>query len=366
MGTQETIVDQRPVDQAPIDPNVTVPRHVREAAERAEAFYKPDPATAEQLTPEQIAAQEQNQPAQQQQPQDQQPVQQLPQDQQPQDQQPQQRADLADENSDSWKQRFLSMQGRWKASQTQLGSMQEQMTQLGEELMRANEVIARGGQQPAQTQNQPHNKLITDQDRETYGDELIDVARRAGLEAVQPELEALRADNDRLKRSATTNAQRELKQSLTSAVPNWMQIQTTPEWVNWLRLPNVYTNQIRGQLLKAAYAAADAPKVIALFRDFVQEVNATGGTLPTTQRQEQQTNAPRAAAVALDTLAAPGRARPAGGDQNLPADKPLYTRGQISGFYRDVRRGVYAGREVEKNRLEQDIINAQAEGRVRN
>lgn len=369
MATQETIVDQRPIDSAPIDTSVVLPKHVRDAAAAAEAYYaNPDPAVPAAQEQNQLAEQQQPNP-QEQQPNPQQPLEQ-PQQQVPQDQQPQPRADLADENSESWRSRFLSMQGRWKASQTQLGVMQEQMTQMGEELMRANEVISNGNMAPRPANGQtvpPHNKLITDQDRETYGEELIDVARRAGLEAVQPELEALRADNERLKSSAITTSQRELKQKLSGAVPNWPQIQKSQEWADWLRLPNVYTNQVRGQLLKAAYAAADAPKVIALFRDFVQEVNATGGTLPTNQRQEQQDNpAPRTPAVALETLAAPGRARPAGGEQNLPADKPMYTRGQISGFYRDVRRGAYSGREVEKNRIEQDIINAQAEGRVRN
>jgi hypothetical protein len=115
--------------------------------------------------------------------------------------------------------------------------------------------------------------------------------------------------------------------------------------------------------------------VVAIFKDFVTEVRATGGVVPGTQpaaqQQVQDQQQSRQAAVNLETLAAPGRARPAGGDTpNTPAEKPTYTRQQIAQFYADKRRaiqgqGPYAGRDQEAARIEADIMAAQMEGRVR-
>jgi len=100
------------------------------------------------------------------------------------------------------------------------------------------------------------------------------------------------------------------------------------------------------------------------------EVAATGQTLQTPQAeqqvsQQQQQPVPRQAAVDLGTLAAPGRAKPASGDSQVPADKPFITRAQISKFYDDKRRGFYAGREAQAAQFEADLTVAQREGRVR-
>ena len=77
--------------------------------------------------------------------------------------------------------------------------------------------------------------------------------------------------------------------------------------------------------------AATQPGIVAFFRGFLQQGGSAGGS---------QT----------------ARARPSG--------KPTYTREQIKQLYEQHRRGAYAGREAEWNRLEADIIAAIREGRV--
>jgi hypothetical protein len=363
MATTETLHAVTPQsDHAPSDPNVTIPKHVRDAAAAADALYKqtyqveetPPPAVeAPPIQPEAPPPAAAEAP----------PVQhEAP------HQDYSQPATPAEVKSDDWASRYNSMYGRWTASQRQVGVMQQQMNDLAAELQRTQELLTRGsaGQENPQT----HKQLITDQDREQYGDDLIDVARRAAMEAVSPELEQLRAANSDLKKQVTTTAQAEVRQMLAAQIPNWVAINRSDDFKNrWLHLRNIYTGEARGKTLNAAYAAADAPRVIAIFNDYINEVKATGGELPGTARQEQQQvvqpTAPRAPAIQLETLAAPGRARPAGGDTNMPADKPTYTRQQIANFYADVRRNAFAGREADKSRIEQDIYMAQREGRVR-
>lgn len=355
MATTEQVRDIPQTDYYPADPNVTVPKHVRDAAEAAEAIYKQ--AYPTETAPEPVAeapAPTPDAPT---------PTPDAP----APHQDYSQPATPAEVQGDDWAARYNSMYGRWTASQRQVGEMQQQMTDLAAELQRTQSLLTQTAPQE-QPQQTSHKQLITDQDREQYGDDLIDVARRAAMEAVSPEIEQLRAANQDLKKQVTTTAQRELKQHLRVRIPNWTAINSSPEFKRWLSLPNIYTGEGRGRMLSAAYAAANAPQVIALFSDFINEVKATGGELPGIARQEQQAPAgvaPRQAAIQLETLAAPGRARPASGDSNLPADKPTYTRQQIANFYADVRRNAYSGRETEKHRIEQDIYVAQREGRVR-
>src|SRR5262245_25256749 len=45
-------------------------------------------------------------------------------------------ASLENENSETWKHRFLAMQGRHDSSQRTIAEMQDQMTQLGNELLK--------------------------------------------------------------------------------------------------------------------------------------------------------------------------------------------------------------------------------------
>jgi hypothetical protein len=248
--------------------------------------------------------------------------------------------------------------------------MQQQMQELGDEVVRLQSLLSAPQPQAAHTQNtrQDHTKLITDQDRETYGDDLIDVVRRGAKEVLGPELDALKAENQHLKQQVTTQAQKDVKVQLRSAVPDWVAINNSEQFKTWCRLPNIYTGQPRSQVLSAAYRAADAPRVIAVFRDFLMEVAATGQTLQTPQAEQQQqpqAAAPRQAAVSLETLAAPGKAKPASGDTQVPADKPFITRAQIIKLYDDKRRGAYDGRLDVFARHEADLQLAQREGRVR-
>jgi hypothetical protein len=358
MTTREVTVDQRPVDLAPIDTSVVVPEHVRRAAELAESFYKQPPV--EQAAPpqeqppapvEQVAP-----PAEQPPPPAEQPA-------------PPPQPDFVapaskDEMRDSeWAARYNSMRGRWETAQRTIGSMQEQMSQLGDELMRTQALLRNQPVEPTPPP-QTHQRLITAEDEQAFGPEVIDLARRAAAETLGPEIDALRAENNSLKARVTTTAKGEVRQALTQSVPNWQTINKSLEFKNWLRLRNIYTGEIRQSMLNAAYEAADAPKVVAFFRDFLREGIATGQMAPAAQ--VEQPLAPRVPAVPLESLAAPGRARPASGESPAsPADKPIYTRAQIATFYNQVRAGYYAGRETDKARLEQSIFTAQAEGRVR-
>lgn len=368
MAANEGLQPLKNPDASTIDPNVRVPDNVRAAAAAADAAHKA--AYAPQPGPE---------PGPEPSPQP---------DLQPQDNRPQPDpaadeaaraaaaaaqpapagddftapADPAALKDSEWARRYNSMRGRYIA-------MEGQLRDLGQELVRTQNMLAAGQQAPAAV-NQPqrgqdHGNLITDQDRESYGEELIDLARRAGREAVGPELEALRAENARLTQRVQTTGKRELFERMDRDIPNWRAINKDTRFLAWLRLPNVYTGQLRGNMLKAAVDGANAPQALQVFRDFLAEAYATGMIAPAQQIEPQPLVAPRAPALALDALAAPGRARPASGDSQVPSEKPIYSRADISKFYDDKRRGFYAGRDADVQAFEADLTAAQREGRIR-
>lgn len=370
MAVHEQIQGTTPPSPLSPDPNVIVPEHVRRAAEAAEALHKKTYTPAAE--PAQPAAQaEPAQPEPAQTPGLQEPARvTAPAQPQPDPVQPvQNQAPAADENvsAEEWRHRYLSMQGRFNAAVRDNGALQQQMAQIAQELVRTQELVqAQTAQPQAQPQRPDHGNLITDEDRRDYGDELIDLQRRVALSAVTPEIERLREENQRLTQRVQNTGKRELFATLDGAVPNWRAINNSPQFKAWLRLPNVYTSQIRKTMLDNAVAGAEAPKVVALFRDFLSEAAATGQTAPSAQVEQQPAPvAPRTPALELETLAAPGRARPAPGDTQVPVDKPIYTRAQISKFYDDSRRGLYAGREAEYRQTEADMQAAQREGRIR-
>lgn len=344
------IRDQTPRTLAPVDESVVIPQSIRDAAARADAFYAKPAAAAPDAPEPQTPADPPAQPD---------PALVAP----PAQPDPPPVADppVAPEEK-SWEHKYNSMKGRFDASQRTIGGMQEQLTELGNELMQTQALIGRG---PAPVAPTPE-RLLTAQDEENYGSELIDLAKRAAKEAVAPQLATLQADNADLAKRLARATGVTLAQSLDQSVPTWREINKNPRFKTWLHSRDVYSGVVRGELLDKARRAADAPRVASFFKGFLQEEAATGNAEPTPQPEPPAPPVPRQAAVPLASLAAPGRARPAGGDGSpMPVDKPVFTRTQISSFYKDVSKGVYVGREAEKLALEKQIFAAQSDGRVR-
>lgn len=359
----------------PIDPNVQIPESVRRAAAKAEAYYAPQPPVADPP----VAPEPQADPAAPLQP----PPPEPPVDpavapEPPKPRKPRAAQRVAapapaeppppapppadpDVPEAQWEHRFRSMKGRYDANQGVMAQMQEQMSLMAQELARTQALLTNPVNQPP-----PPSSLITDLDRQNYGTDLIDLTTRVAREAVEPELNAVKQDNQRLQKRVLQQSQQGVIEHLDAEIPNWREIRASERFQRWLSLPDIYSGVVRKQTIDAAYAAASAPRVLAFFRGFLAEEVATGNIDPPVASQ-QPTPAPRTAAVPLDTIAAPGRARPAsGGNTPAPAeDKPTFTRAMITAFYNDIRAGRWAGRDQDRAAYEQAIFAAQREGRIR-
>ena len=356
-------VDAKGMPQLPADPNVKIPPAVKAAADAADAIHQqtyqpPAPATPEPTpapTPEPITA-----PA---------PA--------PTPEPPKAIAPVSDRSDwdvAKWQQHAKSMEGRFRQSQDQIQTLQGHLSEMGTELVawqnRAPLVPPQSPQQSPQPQQQPLppvQKFLTKEDVDTYGEDFLNAAQRAAMQAVSPQLTALQRQNEDLRRQLSRTTATSMEASLDAQVPNWSIINANPRWKNWLRLRDVYSGRLRNEMLNEAYRSGQSDRVVAFFRGFLAEEEATGQTEFLPQSEPAQPTPPRVAAVELNTLAAPGHAKPAVGNQpNAPASEPIWiTRAQIAQYYDNVRRQVYAGREQDRLNDEAIIFECQRAGRVR-
>lgn len=174
---------------------------------------------------------------------------------------------------------------------------------------------------------------LNEQDVQNYGSELLDVSQRAALHALAPELQEIRQQNAELQRRLAQEQRHRLDQAVERALPDFRDRDRDPNWHRWLLGIDALSGEVRQRLLNAAVQRGDTTAVLAFFKSYEREA---GGTQP--------------------SAAAPGRARSA------PSGKQIYTRDMIGQLYERHRKGEFT--EAAWSRIEQDIFDAQKEGRV--
>lgn len=268
-----------------------------------------------------------------------------------------------DENS--WEHKYKSLQGRFAPIQqlnNQLTERVRALEDMVEELSRAK---------PAAPAAQPPTpaavELLTPKEIEEYGPEMIDVIRRAAREMATREVQTVQAQMQELQRrldgtenTVVRSSKAAMLAALDQQLPEWREVNMMPEFKSWLALPDPYFGAIRHNALTEAFEKCETNRVLAFFKGFVSELAAT---TPVGTETGQQPAAQPPAKPSLESLAAPGRARATAGVAP-PGEKQIITTADINAFYAAHRRGDYRGREEEFRRAEQELFQAQREGRV--
>jgi hypothetical protein len=268
------------------------------------------------------------------------------------------------EDDQSWEHRYKSMKGRYDRAETQIRALSEQISGL-------QNVISTLQTAPINTSiddaEYSTSRLITPEEEKDYGSEFLTVVGKKAKEELSPEVAQLRKEIAGLKSQlngvgdyVAGNARERMEVMMNERLPNWQDVNVNQEFLNWLKLPDPYSGAIRHDLLKVAYERNDAPRVLAFFKGFLAEEAAT---TPAERGPDIPDGASVQEKVSLESLAAPGRAKTAAA--SAPAEKPYFTRAQISKFYADSASGRYRGKEAEKDRIERQIFEAEREGRIR-
>jgi len=274
------------------------------------------------------------------------------------------------EDEPSWEQRFRSQAGRLEQANKANQALVDRMAALEQQLALLK---VRGAEEQAQQPAQPpaRPKLVTDKEAEEYGDEFLQVVGKRAKEEFLPEFDSLAQRLKRLEGRVEgvgtiidKTQQSNIYTGLAESVPEWRDINKSPEFKQWLQVPDPYSGRRRHDMLTEAFSRHETGRVVSFFRGFLTE--ATG--LPQTPQAKEPSAPPlpngngSGKKPSLEQFAAPGRARSA--PQDVPPDKPVYTHAWIAKFMDDKLTGKYRGREADADAVERDIYLAQHEGRI--
>jgi hypothetical protein len=288
--------------------------------------------------------------------------------------------DIAPPSDDSgWEHRYKVLQGKYNA---EVPRLQADNRDLLARLSGLENMLAslNAQQRPAADQGAPSQpagekyRYVKDEERHEFGEDLYDFIKRAAREAVEPvvdqrfqevssKLGKTEKTVNSVASSVVQSARDKLHATLDDQVPQWSQLNTDDGFIAWLDQDDPYSGVRRGTLLTQAYNANNAPRVVAIFKGFLNEhaaVSAPGTPAPS--NASQATGGPQ---VNLDTLVAPGA--PSAGAAGAPneANKRIWTHADIAAFYRDVQLGKFRNNLPRQRELEHDIFAAQRENRIR-
>lgn len=236
----------------------------------------------------------------------------------------------------------------------------------------------------------PPQDELTQDEIDTYGEDMLKVALRYVLPAFEKRLEsalrALRAEfagrieaiEGSAERAESVVAQNEWEkfcQGVAARVPNWREIDVSPEFTAWLDEEDPVFGVPNRNALDSAGRTRNVERAARVFERFLSQQGAResqgkqGGATGAQPGTGAPPTAPAEASGPTDSLAAfaaPGKPSASQGSAtpDLKPGAKVWTVAEIQQFYR-TKSVAYRGREAEAEAIERDIFRAQTEGRVR-
>lgn len=308
---------------------MAIPRAVEAAEKRAEELYAQ--MYNQDLNPQDPPEENEPAPDPEPTPQDDQAVQ------APQDSQDQ--AVQEPPKEDPWEHKYKVMEGKYRAEVPRLAADNRDLRQKLDNLTAEMEQL----KSKASTPSQP---LISAEDREKYGDDLLDVIKRTAQEQVaakDQEIAELKRRLDSVHQDTAKTAEVTFYDQLSAKVPDWVTINGEDSFLKWLDEYDELTGRTRQDLLSEAEGARDAERVARFFTKWkaTQQQNVA-----TSQRNLQAQVTPDSNKVVKP-----------------PVGKRYFTRAEIAEFYSAARRGEIKAKDMVA--MEAEIHSATVEGRIR-
>lgn len=244
-------------------------------------------------------------------------------------------------------QRWNVLQGMINKKDIELDNMRLLLAQLSQK------------QSEPQQQQPQRQSVISKQDVEDFGQDLIDligkiahdtamavVARESG--DIKSKFNEMKKSVDNIGASSAKTAADVFDENLTKRVPNWQQVNVDPAFLSWLQGVDDFTGIKRIDLLTDAYNRMDLPRTAKFFTAFL-------GT---------QTDPAPVAAPAADVtkLVVPNKPRASTPTTTPQTQTRLWSRRDIAQLYEDKRNNRITQEEFDKQ--ERDLFKAQSENRL--
>ena len=272
-----------------------------------------------------------------------------------------QKGEVPQKEEQTFEQRYRTLQGMYNAD---TGRLRAENQQMQHRLSQLEQLMSTMSQAPTPAAT-PDQKFVTEQDIEEYGDS-VDLMRRVTREetlVAQREIAELRDTIRKLQANVVPRVEQVAQaqansteqyfwSELNSMVPDWRDVNSHPEFHNWLLEVDPLSGLTRQTFLDNAQRSYDAKRVAQFFNSWKQ--SSGNQVAQSTQRAAQSE---------LEKQVTPGKSR-GGGQPSSGGQQKTYSSADIAKFYADVRTGRFKGKEDERARIERDIFAAQREGRI--
>ena len=255
---------------------------------------------------------------------------------------------------EKWAHKYHTLKGMYDAEVPRLHSQVREMQTQIQQLIADKAAV----EATKVEQKQVVESLITEQDKEAFGPDLIDLIERATESKVGTlrereaqlvqEIKELKGQLGSVSERQVVSDKDRFLAGLGQQVSDWESLNVDQGFLAWLQQVDPVYGVPRQAALSNAYEVLDVNRVANIFKAYKQ-------TLP-------QTPAPSKAKQELQRQVAPTRTRSTTTPSDNVNDK-IFTNQDIEQFYNDWRRGFYD--EQEAADMEKQIHTAIAEGRIR-
>jgi archaellum component FlaC len=270
--------------------------------------------------------------------------------------QPEPAATPAEPSEETWQKRYKTLQGKFNA---EVPRFSQQIRELNQQLAEAQAKIAELAKAPAPVAKGP--SLVTDKDIEAFGGDLVDLVKRQAQEVAEQlaetRLASLAEENKQLRKTLDTVADRQVVTDrekyftqLGSLVADYEELNVDEGFLAWLAEADPMSGMARQEFLNTAFNSFDVVRTANLF-------NAYKGTLAPQAAVARTTNR------TLERQVTPGTSKVNGPTEAQP-DTRIWKQSEIAQFYADITKGLYKGRDADQARIEAQIDQAVADGRV--
>jgi hypothetical protein len=257
------------------------------------------------------------------------------------------------EDAHYWKQRFDTLAGKFDAEVPRLHQ------QLREQHERMQALSAQLEQAPA-APSAPGSPALQ-QDIDSFGEDLVDFVRRMAHEEIAAErarieqrFGAVAQQVEQVQGYVVKNESTNFWKEVVNLVPDWLVIDTTPAWIQWLDTSPEYTEATYRQLAAQAIEKGKPEKIAKL----VETWKAVMGQAAPSSGNGSQRPTPVQPQPSLSSQVAPSTVK----SGSAPVARRVLTRADYEAMY-DVRNVQRLG-EKEAARLIAEADAAVAEGRV--
>lgn len=251
-----------------------------------------------------------------------------------------------------YEHKYKVLQGMFSQQKTQLQQMSERLQELTAQLTRLQ------AQPPAPASTPAPEPTANPKDVNAFGEDMMEMVYRVTSETlaragqqIETRLAQIEAGLAQVQQSVQGATQTVAKTSedlfferLSKLAPEWAAINEDPAFLAWLAEIDPLYGVARQAALNDAYGKGDAQRAANVVKTYLSTLAPPPAPTPPVSPTPRTAGTP-----------------PPAGQQ----PKPIVLQAEVTRFYDDVKRGLYRGRDAERQQREDHYNAALAEGRIR-